>query len=217
MKLFTRSLVALLLLMASLAPTLAANFTIRVGNNWYRKPGVTTGDSDVSTITPGDQVTFVWVAGFHPTASDSSPQAWLTFTPSASQPSTIITFNTIGNFPYHCQAHGSPGFGQFGVILVRAAVPTATLDPRLAGITVNVYPNPSRGQLTVQLNQKAGTDYKLRLSNIIGQEVRTIALKPELTVAGLPLDLSDLRAGVYFYSLLVTGRTVTTKRLVLQN
>ena len=66
-------------------------------------------------------------------------------------------------------------------------------------------------------NQKAGADYKLRLSNIIGQEIRTIALKPELTAAGLPVDLSDLHTGVYFYSLLVDGRVVTTKRLVLQN
>jgi hypothetical protein len=80
-----------------------------------------------------------------------------------------------------------------------------------------VYPNPSRGQVTVQLNQKAGQDYKLRLSNIIGQDIRTIALKPELTAAGLPVDLSDLRSGVYFYSLLVEGKVVATKRLVLQN
>jgi hypothetical protein len=69
----------------------------------------------------------------------------------------------------------------------------------------------------VQLSQRASGDYKLRLSNIIGQELRTIALKPELTAAGLPIDLSDLRAGMYFYSLLVDGKVVTTKRLVLQN
>ena len=80
-----------------------------------------------------------------------------------------------------------------------------------------MYPNPSRGQVTVQFNQKAGADYKLRLSNIIGQEIRTVALRPELTAAGLPLDLSDLHSGVYFYSLLVDGKVTSTKRLVLQN
>jgi len=215
MKLFTRSLAALALLAASLAPSLAANITIRVGNNWYRKPGVTSGDSDVSSINPGDQITFVWVAGFHPTQSDSSPQAWTTFTPSASLPSTVITFNTLGVFPYHCLAHGAPGLGQFGIINV--VTPTATLDPRLAAAVLNVYPNPSRGQVTVQLNQKAGADYKLRLNNIIGQEIRTLALKPELTAAGLPLDLSSLPLGVYFYTLLVDGKAISTRRLVLQN
>ena len=80
-----------------------------------------------------------------------------------------------------------------------------------------MYPNPSHGQVTVKLEQKAGADYKLRLSNIIGQEIRTVTLRPELTAAGLPLDLSDLHSGVYFYSLLVDGKVASTKRLVLQN
>ena len=131
---------------------------------------------------------------------------------------TLPAFTTIGAYPYHCTAHGAPGSGQYGILNVKAATPTATLNARAAGVELSVYPNPSRGQVTVQLNQKAGAaDYKLRLSNIIGQEIRTVALKPELTATGLPLDLSDLRAGVYFYSLLVDGKVASTKRLVLQN
>ena len=71
----------------------------------------------------------------------------------------------------------------------------------------------------MQLSQRptASQEMRLRVSNIIGQEIRSIALKPELTTAGLPVDLSDLHAGVYFYSLLVDGKVVSTKRLVLQN
>ncbi len=103
-----------------------------------------------------------------------------------------------------------------GTLIVTGTV-TATLDPRLTGLALSIFPNPSRGQVTVQLNQKPGADYKLRLSNIIGQEVRAIALKPELTPEGLPVDLSDLHAGMYFYSLLVDGKVISTKRLVLQN
>ncbi|SFQ37505.1 T9SS type A sorting domain-containing protein [Hymenobacter arizonensis] len=98
-----------------------------------------------------------------------------------------------------------------------AAAPTTTPDTRASITFLNVYPNPSRGQITVQLTQRTTGDYKFRLSNIIGQELRTIALKPELASAGLPVDLSDFRAGMYFYSLLVDGKVVTTKRLVLQN
>ncbi|HEX8349507.1 MAG TPA: T9SS type A sorting domain-containing protein [Hymenobacter sp.] len=99
---------------------------------------------------------------------------------------------------------------------IRVELATATADGRPTA-TLNLYPNPSRGQVTVQLNQKSGANYKLRVSNIIGQEIRSIALKPELTNAGLPVDLSDLRTGVYFYSLVVDGKVTTTKRLVLQN
>ena len=39
--------------------------------------------------------------------------------------------------------------------------------------------------------------------------MRTVALRPELSAAGLPLDLSELRAGVYFYSLLVDGKVAS--------
>lgn len=211
MKHFTRFFTTVLLLVASLAPAFATTFTVTVGNNFYSPNNV--------PVLVGDVVRFVWQAGVHPTVSETG--YWQPFTPSASAPTREITFTTAGSFRYYCSAHGAPGLplgqGQNGLITVSPATPTATLNTRAAGIEVSVFPNPSRGQITVQLTQKAGADYKLRLSNIIGQEVRTIALKPELTTAGLPIDLSDLRTGVYFYSLLVDGRVATTRRLVLQN
>ena len=220
MKLFTRCLLLLAVLASPLASTLAANITILVGDNYYRGPGVTTGNSDIRDISVGDVVTFSYPTGnsSHPTASVNG--AWATFPMnSSSRTFTLPAFNTVGSFPYYCTAHGAPGVGQYGILNVRVVTATATLDIRAAGIEVSVFPNPSRGQITVQLNQKpiVNQDVKLRLSNIIGQEVRTVALKPELTTAGLPVDLSDLHAGVYFYSLLVDGKVMSTKRLVLQN
>ena len=218
MQLFTRSIVALALLVFSLAPTLAANITILVGDNYYRGPGVTAGQSDPARpINVGDVVTWSYVPGSvrsHPTMSDNG--AWATFPMDAANTTFTRTFNTPGSFPYHCTAHGIAGAGQYGIITVSGTA-TATLDARAAGLELSVYPNPTRGQVTVQLSQKGGADYKLRLSNIIGQEIRTVALRPELTAAGLPLDLSDLHSGVYFYSLLVDGKVASTKRLVLQN
>ena len=218
MQLFTRSMVALALLVLSLAPTLAANITILVGDNFYHGPGNTDPNKqeDIRTINVGDVVTWSYVGQLsHPTMSDNG--AWGTFQMNQANTTFSRTFNTPGTFPYHCTAHGSPMSGQYGVLTVSGTA-TATLNARAAGIELNVYPNPSHGQVTVQFNQKAGVgDYKLRLSNIIGQEIRTVPLKPELTAAGLPLDLSDLRNGVYFYSLLVDGKVTSTKRLVLQN
>ncbi|MFD2718887.1 T9SS type A sorting domain-containing protein [Hymenobacter monticola] len=217
MKLFTRVLAVAAILAMPLAPVLAANITIVVGDNWYRGPGNTNGDSDIRTITQGDVVTFTYAGqSSHPTMSDNG--AWATFQMNATSRSvTLPAFNTVGIYPYHCTSHGAPGQGQYGVLTVVARTTTATLDPAAAGIGLSVYPNPSRGLVTVKLDQKPGADYKLRLSNIIGQEIRTVALKPDLTAAGLPLDLSDLHAGLYVYSLLVDGKVVSTKRLVLQN
>jgi plastocyanin len=214
MKLFTRSILLLALVLGLGNPVFAADVTVLVGPN---------GDNVYSPanvrIQPGDAVVFVWVSGSHPTVSDSSPAAFGAFTPSSAA-SVRVTNLALGVHPYHCVYHasqagtGQPFQGMVGTITVASA--TAATDARPA-VILNLYPNPSRGSVTVQLTQKPGTTYKLRLSNIIGQEIRTVALRPELTAAGLPLDLSDLHAGMYFYSLLVDGKVATTKRLVLQN
>lgn len=71
--------------------------------------------------------------------------------------------------------------------------------------------------VVVSLSQAPGSDYKFRLSNIIGREVRSLPLRPELPSTGIAMNLSDLPAGMYFYSLVVNDKVVSTKRLVLQN
>lgn len=94
-------------------------------------------------------------------------------------------------------------------------VPTARLVQEAAP-TLSVYPNPSRGQLTVQITGLAGQEYRLRLANILGREVRSLSLRPEQTNNGLAVDLSGLPAGLYFYSLLSNDKILMTKRLTLQ-
>ena len=206
MKLFTRLGLLAALVLGSWSAAFAVDVVVQVGPN-----GSNTYSPANLTIRQGDVVVFTWVSGTHPTASDSSPAAWSIFVPSSGTAATTRIANLpVGVYPYHCTVHA----GMTGSITVTAA--TATLDPNLAAAMLNVYPNPSHGQVTVKLEQKGGQSYQLRLSNIIGQEVRTVALKPEL-MAGMPLDLSDLRTGVYFYSLLVDGKVTSTKRLVLQN
>ena len=206
MKFFTRFALLSALLLSSLSSAFAVDVVVQVGgtngSNIYAPANL--------TIRQGDVVVFTWVSGTHPTVSDSSPAAWPSFVPGSGTPTTRVANLPVGVYPYHCTIHG----GMVGSITVTAA--TATLDPNLA-TALSVYPNPSYGKVTVQFTQRASADYKLRLSNIIGQEVRTVALRPDLMATGLALDLSDLRTGVYFYSLVVDGKITSTKRLVLQN
>lgn len=211
MKISTRFFGVLGLLLAQLS-ALAATVTVQVGDNFYQPQTV--------NIRPGDQVVWRYVGqSSHPTASDNG--AWTTFPMDAANTTKTIAFPTIGNFFYHCQAHGaagngtSLGIGQAGAIFVNNS-PQATFDAKTAGVSLNLYPNPSKGLVMVTV-PKAGPDFKLRLSNIIGREVRTIALRPEAAAEGMALNLSDLPAGMYFYSLLQNDKVLTTKRLVLQN
>ncbi|KUG06631.1 T9SS type A sorting domain-containing protein [Solirubrum puertoriconensis] len=92
-------------------------------------------------------------------------------------------------------------------------------EPTVTTAPLTVYPNPVRGgQATVAFNDtKPGKAYRLRISNIIGREVRNVSLRPETAVQGQIIDLSALPGGIYFCSLLMDEQVVATKRLTLQN
>ncbi|MBJ6143572.1 T9SS type A sorting domain-containing protein [Hymenobacter sp. BT559] len=91
---------------------------------------------------------------------------------------------------------------------------TQTATPTMP--TLTVFPNPTRGQLTVQAVGLTGQGYKFRLANVLGREVRLLAFRPEQASEALAVDLTGLPAGLYFYSLLVNDKIVSTKRLTLQ-
>lgn len=208
MRVFTKLILLAVGLLSAFSAS-ATRFTVLVGaggNNRF--------EPAVVSMKLGDDVEFKYVSGSHPTMSDSSPQTWSIFTLSAQMPSKIIPASDfkVGDYPYHCTAHED----MTGLIKVEGAA-LATAPPALAN-ALTIFPNPSRsGLVSVTLNERLKGETKLRLRNIIGQEVRTIALRPELIgSAGLPLDLSDLPAGLYFYSLVVDNKAVLTKRLTLQ-
>ncbi|MDO7874554.1 T9SS type A sorting domain-containing protein [Hymenobacter sp. ASUV-10] len=211
MRLFTKLILSTLLAASSLVSALAGTVTITVGDNFYRGPD---GTSTI-TMAANDQLVFSYPTGnsSHPTMSDSSPAAWSTFPMNPNSRTKTFAPNTFtpGTYAFHCTAHS----GQTGTLIVTAV--TATADARLTAPVLNLFPNPSKGQVTLQISQRPGQDVKLRLNNVIGQEVRSVALKPELLANGQVINLSDLPSGVYFYSVLVNDKVMSTKRLILQN
>ena len=218
MKISTRLFGAVALLLTSFS-TYAATVVVKVGFTVAGNPNNYSPQN--ITIRPGDMVRWEWESGTHPTVADDGV-SFTSFSVTAGNPVTHGPFNTLGTITYHCRPHafqptpGGPWVGMVGSITVTNAA-LASLDAKAAGVGLNIYPNPSKGLVMVTVNQKAGADYKLRLSNIIGREVRTFTLLPEAATSGMPLDLSDLPTGMYVYSLLLNDKVVATKRLVLQN
>lgn len=103
-----------------------------------------------------------------------------------------------------------------GLFTLPALHETALALPSQSGSpSLSVFPNPARGLLTVQLSAQHGPDYKLRLSNVLGREVRLLPLPLATAATGLPLDVTGLPAGLYFCSLLVNDKAVSTNRLTL--
>ena len=111
-----------------------------------------------------------------------------------------------------------PCEGAFANAHTTLASPARTVAGVLGQGTVllNVYPNPAHGIVSIQLSAPSGQDYKFRINNVLGREMRLLSLRPELTASTVALYVSNLPAGLYFYSLLVNDHVVSTSRLTLQ-
>jgi hypothetical protein len=122
---------------------------------------------------------------------------------------SLVLLSLLAGLPGRASTRGHDGrTSQLAVLAYHAE--------QTAAPTLSVFPNPSRGQLTVQVTGPTGQDYKLRLANVLGREVRLLAFRPEQAAAGVAVDLTGLPTGMYFYSLLVNDKIVSTKRLTLQ-
>jgi plastocyanin len=110
------------------AAAAAADQTITVG------PGISFSPSTVS-ISAGETVTWTWAAASlpHSTTSDATtgPEVWDSGVQTAG--SFSHTFNTPGDYAFHCQVHSfAGGTAMNGVVQVAAAAtptPTATTPP----------------------------------------------------------------------------------------
>ena len=77
----------------------------------------------------------------------------------------------------------------------------------------NVYPNPTNGVFTVELNNIKADDYKISVTNVLGQEIYA-STKEISTLISEKIDLSDLRKGVYMLEVSNSESTITEKIIV---
>lgn len=206
MKVLTSLLVLLALLLRGPAAG-AVTVTITVGDNFYLPQLV--------TIHAGDVVAWHYQGGTnsHPTAPDDGT-TWPVFIMNAANPDVSLTFPKAGIIPYHCQFHGAPGVGMYGIITV-LATPLAVTPAQLA-TAPHAYPNPATAAVTLPLDQlPAGQPGTVQLLNMLGSLVRTVEVPAGGTGRELTLDVADLPAGLYAYRLLMGREVLTSQRLTV--
>ncbi len=80
--------------------------------------------------------------------------------------------------------------------------------------SISVYPNPAQDFLNVNYSLGAGESGRFEMINLVGSKVYSTELSKEQSQ--LEINLSQLKAGVYFYSLRVNGETAISKKLVIK-
>lgn len=81
----------------------------------------------------------------------------------------------------------------------------------------NAYPNPATSNVTIQydlVGRTTGNNAQIVITSLVGNRVYTQPINNASGKANI--DLSNLVAGIYFYSIEVNGQAISTKKLIVK-
>lgn len=88
-----------------------------------------------------------------------------------------------------------------------------SLDENLLS-AVNVYPNPTKGNLLINFSSASNQTVNVEILDLLGKKVSTLSTKNAVKgINQLNADLSDYEMGVYFVRI-TQGNTVVTKKII---
>ncbi len=151
------------------------------------------------------------VLDFNPTTTGADPWQRLTFDLTAFAGSVFdITLQACNRFSYHVQGEGDNVF----VDNISIINTTSVSEQAHEETGVKVYPNPSDGEFTLQVNNLKGI-IGLKVVSLLGNVVYTagdIKVNGSLSKA---IDLSFLPAGIYFLSV-NSGKQQINQRIIIR-
>lgn len=87
---------------------------------------------------------------------------------------------------------------------------------KIGGSISNVYPNPANSFVSVKYDiNEYSQRGQILFYDMLGKQVKEIALADKKGTARITVD--DLNAGIYFYSFLVDGKAISTRKLVISS
>jgi photosystem II stability/assembly factor-like uncharacterized protein len=106
-----------------------------------------------------------------------------------------VIWEKEGNFELNVDAQNQCGFGPKRLLPVNVNIITS-LEPVAQNQGVKVYPNPSSGNLTIELGAPSGWN-TLKVVNSLGKELRQLSIDPNQSF----IDLDNLPKGLLFLRL----------------
>jgi hypothetical protein len=91
---------------------------------------------------------------------------------------------------------------------------TFSTPEAIAPNITSIYPNPTRDAFFLEIEAPAHARKVVTITNMVGAQVKTVEVNGTTRKR---ISVADLAPGVYFVSLKVDGKAVTTRRLVIAN
>jgi hypothetical protein len=120
-----------------------------------------------------------------------------------------------------CNIGSTPSFGTWyglsNTLMIRmnlgeTPIPSS-IDENIFSGKLSIFPNPNNGIFTVELNNIKADDYRISVTNVVGQEVYT-STKYVSTLISEKIDLSDLSKGIYMLEVANSLSAITRKIIV---
>ena len=115
----------------------------------------------------------------------------------------------------YCDPNGGAWKSPAWTALVYWTQPTVRLEGGDAIANLDVYPNPSRDIFNVTFTSEDAQDLKVRIVNIIGEELINENLEQFIGEYTKQIDLSNNAKGIYFLEI-TTNDGIINKKLMLQ-
>lgn len=165
------------------------------------------------TANPYGATTYIWSTGYYgQTVNMLSPGNYsvtATYANGCSKTSGIVTVSPCNGNPEPCD----PGTPQ---VRLKPCLeePMATVSEEVIVERTVTYPNPVRGELTIQLPVSSDTDLLIELYSPYSQVVRTTYLKKKSFKA--TLDTQSLTEGVYIIKMILPKGKLFARKIVIK-
>ena len=172
----------------------------------------------VSTnMVPGHTTYFCWVACYAPVTSVSPDSILLAPGGSTSVFTGDVTPRGIeGNSSVtYCFIDSNPADSVFVTFNYNFLSTVGINEVATRPIISNAYPNPADGYTGITYNLNSARDAKLVLFNLLGSTVKEFKLTDRQNT--LVISTADLQSGVYYYTLIADGKSISSRKLVVSH
>ncbi|MEO0468476.1 MAG: T9SS type A sorting domain-containing protein [Bacteroidota bacterium] len=101
------------------------------------------------------------------------------------------------------------------VVKIDSAVTTAIGDPIEDVLTFNAFPNPTSGNIQVDIQLRSAADVELKLYDMQGRKIMRQVL-PNAVQVSETIDMSQLTAGIYTLHMSMPDGSVRTQKVILR-